>query len=349
MNAPPDTIRRGTDGTPVFSNPGHGLAASLNRGSRPDMPDFAGSAPRTSFLDTPGTVRDADPTKRSRHFLELSPEARLVLAGARTHLDEQSSATLHELLAHPLDWNQVMKLAERHRVRPLLLASLSKIRPEFVPKSVFESLRDFASVNARRSLFLSGELFRVLDLLRAHDIPAAPFKGPALAIQAYGNISLREAGDLDVLVRRCDIVRARKLLLDAGFQPGYPTANPAEVVYLRALRGDREVRYLLDHCEHHLIREPGGINIDLHWALALRQFALPITPDELWTWLSPQSIGGRPVLGFGPEEMLLVLCINGAKDCWRRLDRICDVAELRAASRTSIGPIFSNAPPESAR
>ena len=88
------------------------------------------------------------------------------------------------------------------------------------------------------------------------------------------------------------------------------------------------MRYLLDHSEHHLVHPDGMLNVDLHWALALQQFALPLSQRELWNWLKPQNLGSREVLGFSPEELLLVLCINGTKDCWRRLDRVCDVAEL---------------------
>ena len=64
--------------------------------------------------------------------------------------------------------------------------------------------------------------------------------------------------------------------------------------------------------------------------MALREFALPLKSRELWNWLRPKRLAGRDVLGFGPEELLLVLCINGGNDCWQRLDRNCDIAELLA-------------------
>ena len=149
-----------------------------------------------------------------------------------------------------------------------------------------------------------------------------------LASLAYGSTALREAGDLDVLVRRGDIVRARRLLVQRGFHPVFPTASDVEARYLESLGEREETRYLTGHCEHHLVRPRAMLNVDLHWALALREFWLPVKESEVWSWLKPQVFAGRSVAGFPPEEMLLVLCINGAKDCWERLDRICDVAEL---------------------
>ncbi|HET6252024.1 MAG TPA: nucleotidyltransferase family protein [Tepidisphaeraceae bacterium] len=260
-----------------------------------------------------------------------SPERRLLLACAKTTHTEPSLQRIRDIVAEQLDWEIIAGLARRHRVRPLLLESLSKASAESVPDPFMRPLREFAAANARRSLFLTGELFRILELFRSCTIPAAAFKGPILAADAYGNPALREAGDLDLLVRRRDIVKARQLLIEHGFLPGYPTATPREVEYLASLQGRQQVQFLLAHSEHHLLREPGSVNVDLHWALALRQFALRLNGRQLWTWLRPRAKGGREILTFGPEHMLLVLCINGAKDCWHRLDRICDVAELLAA------------------
>lgn len=231
------------------------------------------------------------------------------------------------------DWKAVLSLAARHRVRPLLYESLAAGKLANVPASVMRELKDFTAANAHRNLLLVGKLLKLLDLLQSHGITAAPFKGPMLASSVYGSTALRESGDLDLLLRRRDIVRARRLLMQYGFQPAFPTADETEAAYLRSLTGRREIRYLTSHCEHHLVHPDGPVNVDLHWALALREFSLPLKEADLWSWLKPRQLNGRTVPGFEAEEMLLVLCINGAKDCWERLDRICDVAQLLRGGR----------------
>src|SRR2546426_10956064 len=70
---------------------------------------------------------------------------------------------------------------------------------------------------ARRNLCLTGDLLSLLELFEARGIPAVPFKGPVLAVQAYGDVALREFRDLDILVTHRDITRARELLLARGF------------------------------------------------------------------------------------------------------------------------------------
>src|SRR6185437_15254052 len=181
--------------------------------------------------------------------------------------------------------------------------------------------------NAGRALQLSHALSNLLDKL-ARQIDVIPFKGPLLAATAYGDVSLREAGDLDLLVKHQDIVRAADLLASLGHQPIFPTSTSREAAFLQSLSGDRRARYLRRHCEHHLVSQPSQINIDLHWAIALREFSLEIDMDGLWWRARTITFQGSPTLAMSPEDELLVLCINGAKDCWSRLDRVCDLAVL---------------------
>jgi len=255
-------------------------------------------------------------------------EVHLLLACARQHNHAHSPSQLQDLLDHPIEWNALTALAARHRVRPLLHEALAAANWRNVPAEVRESLRAFAESNLHRNLFLLRELLQLLEAFRSHAIGAAPFKGPMLAAVAYGGFARREAGDLDVLVRQRDIAAAKALLESLGHAAVFPTATARESAYLRSLTGRRQAAYLSRHSEHHLVRERGTLNIDLHWALTLREFSLGIRPDELWSWLVPVPLAGRTMYSFAPEELLLVLCINGAKDCWGRLDRVCDVAQL---------------------
>jgi hypothetical protein len=48
----------------------------------------------------------------------------------------------------------------------------------------------------------------------------------------------------------------------------------------------------------------------------------------LWERLKPTSLAGKEVLTFSPEDLLLILCVHGAKHLWTNLIWVCDVAEL---------------------
>jgi hypothetical protein len=76
------------------------------------------------------------------------------------------------------------------------------------------------------------------------------------------------------------------------------------------------------------MRAADSLNIDLHSSIALRQFALHLECADMWKNSRTITLAQTPIPTLGLEDLLLVLCINAAKDCWTRLDRICDIAAL---------------------
>ena len=215
-----------------------------------------------------------------------------------------------------MDWNYLLWMARRHGVRPLLFWHLNATVPESVPKAILEQLRDYYSGNSLQNMRLTGELLRLLDVFEAQGILAVPYKGPVLAAFAYGNLGLREFDDIDVLVRKEDVFRAQELLLAAGYRPQYRLTPAQEAAFLRY------------NCEHLFVHGNRGGDVDLHWAIAERHLSFPLDPEGLWGRLDRISLGGSDVYTLSPEDLLLVLCVQGFKDAWERLKYICDVAEV---------------------
>ena len=258
---------------------------------------------------------------------ELPRESRVLRGLLKTCIgqgEQTSAARDHNLGCDPYS---LVALARQNRVAPLLCHALKQSGFSLADDPALQKLQCHYRHNAGRTLQLSHALTNLLDKL-SRQIDVIPFKGPLLAATAYGDVSLREAGDLDLLVKHHDIVRAADLLASLGHRPIFPTSTPREAAFLRSLIGERRARYLRRHCEHHLVSVPSQINVDLHWAIALREFSLEIDTDALWRRARTISFQGCPTLAMSAEDELLVLCINGAKDCWSRLDRVCDLAML---------------------
>jgi hypothetical protein len=246
----------------------------------------------------------------------LSPEAQLLLACARTTVTAEQSATIRALLQSTLRWSQVLAWAEQHKVLPLLSRQLHAIAPAAVPQPVLEQLHSQALGATRHSLFLTGQLLKLLDLLQTHGIPAIPLKGPLLATVAYGNLALRQFDDLDVLVHTCDMLRAKDLLIAQGFEPLVQLTERQAASYLRS-------QYV-----YPFISVDGSTIVELHHDIRPRYFAFQLDPEQLWERLAPLTVGGREVLNLATEDLLLMLCVHGANHCWERLAWICDLAEL---------------------
>ena len=146
-------------------------------------------------------------------------EIDLLLSCVRIRLEPDTSGRIRSLVQKEIDWDCLVQAAIRHRVMPLLYRSLKNTCPEAVPNAYLEQLRDSFLANAARNVFLTNKLFEILSLLKANNILALPFKGPVLAESVFGNLSLRQFVDLDVLVYKRDALRARDLLMSKGYRP----------------------------------------------------------------------------------------------------------------------------------
>jgi hypothetical protein len=237
---------------------------------------------------------------------KTSLEIELLLCCARAHIDRQGFDRIRNLAHTQIDWVYVVSFATRHAMLPLLYRGLSAACPEAVPQAILNHLRDHFYANALRMLRLTTELIQLLKAFAAAGIQAVPFKGPALAVSAYGSLALRHSGDLDILVDRRDVTNAKTVLTSHGY-------------------GERDYG---DDCEQHFVREGGLFNVDLHWVIP-RYWNFPLDPPRSW-WLrrEPISVAGTTVLQLAPEESLLILCVNSIRDIEEtRLFNLCDVAE----------------------
>lgn len=264
---------------------------------------------------------------------DTRPEVELLLYCVRTCMDSETAERITNLLDKDIDWDYLIQIALWHRVMPLLYWNLKATCPEAVPKAILTQLRYYFHANAQHNLFLTGELLKLLNLLETHGISAIPFKGPVLTASTYGNLSLRQFSDLDILVHERDVRKTKNLLISQGYQLNLtdstnPNPNPQEQTYLQSMTDAQEAVYLQHHWEYHLGRDDDGVNIDLHWGILPKHFSFRLDMECLWERLEQVSLTDMTVLNFSPEDLLLLLCMHGTKDCWNQLVRICDIAEL---------------------
>jgi hypothetical protein len=247
---------------------------------------------------------------------ERSPEAELLLCCARTSLDAQHLERARTLLGGVIQWDELLRMAWLHRVLPLLYWHLWQIGRDTVPEPVLDKLRTVFSRNAGRNLRLMREVHEILGLLAANHISAIPYKGPVLAQQIYGNLALREIGDLDIMVRKEDFAGAQALLRRRGYQPQEQLTAAQERIMLRS------------DCNQVLVHQQTGEILELHWAITGPRFTSPVDLDELWVRVEHKTVGRTRVLALSPEDLLLVLCYHGSRHMWERLEWITGVAEL---------------------
>jgi hypothetical protein len=242
----------------------------------------------------------------------FSNEFRAVLACCR--IDDAAPKSGQELLEGQLDWQRVLSLADFHGVTPQLHRSLNIRRRGTVPSEVRAELEARFKANAWKSLRLTGELFRVLDCLRSVGILAVPYKGPALAELLYGDVAMREYSDLDVLVHAADFARTKEALPLIGFTPSMELPPAQECAYVAT-----GYEYTFDGTATKNM-------LEVQWNFVPRFFAVDFAMEKILSRCGSVSMSGRTFPSLRVEDLLLALCVHGAKHLWKRVCWVRDIA-----------------------
>jgi hypothetical protein len=242
----------------------------------------------------------------------VRPELSLLLQCTAGDDVAAGAEALRRLAREVDDWQSFFELASRHALVPLVAQELALAAPDVVPPATVAELRASSQQGVMRSLQLSGELVAAVSALTAFGADPMPFKGPTLAVLVYGSLSLRQYEDLDILVRREEVERARKALLSLG----YSTVNAYNESQRASIR-------LSGHHEQ-FMHAATGATIELHWSLNNRSLTHDSFEHHWWNNRQSVAIGGVEMRTLGVEQMLLYLCMHGGKHSWARLSWLCD-------------------------
>ena len=245
-------------------------------------------------------------------------EHELLLCCARTSAAGDVVARVPELAAAQIDWEYLFLLARRHAVVPLVYLQLERHAADLVPHEHLRQFKQNYLENSARNTVLAAEMGRLIGLLDDAGIETITYKGPALAVFAYDNLALRRFVDLDLIVKKSDVLQAREILLAEGYTPAKSLSRNQQELLLRT---QHNMQFSRD--SHRLI-------VELHWEIAPHLFASAVSPNKLWQNLTTIDLNGTPVKTLSCDDLLFSLCVHGSRHLWERLSWICDVAELLA-------------------
>jgi hypothetical protein len=239
-------------------------------------------------------------------------EKEVVAALSRLPVEPPALERVARLIGQGIDWNAVIDQAARWEVEPAVFGNLRGHFAQAVPEENLVAITE--RERAARAFALSRTL-QVVDVSRAFvkaKIPAIVLKGPALAIQAYGDCSRRTFVDVDLLVPKNDLSRAKKLIIERGYTPKF-----GEQMADRLVAG-----------QHALEFSGPGPNVEVHWSLLSRHLRFDLDPDELWRDACKVECAGTEIDALAPHHLFIYLCAHGAKHEWMKFRWVCDVAQL---------------------
>ena len=243
-----------------------------------------------------------------------TPEVETLLLCTRPARSADDIATIRSLVSD-LNWDLFYKTARRHSLLPLAYQCLNETAGAIVPADELQKLRLAHEQNAARNLILTNELVQIIQALDENGVQSIAYKGPALAVLAYGDTALRRFLDLDLMVRRENVQQAAEVLATRGYHPAKNLTSDQQALLLQT---QHNLQFVSD----------SRVVVELHWQVSSQLFASSVTAEELWNNLETIGLNGFPVKSFSTEDLLFSLCVHGSRHLWERLAWIADVAHL---------------------
>ena len=135
------------------------------------------------------------------------PEWSLLLAACSDRPAEEKATRIRGLLDSEIRWKALLSLADQHALQPLLAQALLSLGDQ-IPADALADLKQGYQANLHKTLLLSREFVRIVDCLSRAGIEFLPYKGITLAETIYGDIALRQSGDIDLLIHADDLKHA---------------------------------------------------------------------------------------------------------------------------------------------
>ena len=233
-------------------------------------------------------------------------------------MNREPSPYLREILAVP----ELLPCLDKNGVAGVFFQALQKSgREDLAPRDVYDALQERFRLQIARNMAGAAAATEVFHLLRRADVPFLVLKGLALAENVYPHFAMRTTSDLDILIRREDLLRADDALVPAGYHaqdstPRRALLNPPG--YLASL-------------EYH---RPGSVfsYLHLHWHLVNTStpaigFIKNIDMERIWEKSRTGIVAGVEVLLLSPEHLVIYLCEHGLRvgHSFDRLSLICDL------------------------
>lgn len=253
-------------------------------------------------------------------------ENKLLHCIARRDLGDDRRVELRRLVRQEIDFDYVFATAQTHGLLPLIQKHLTTAASDLLPGQFLSRLKRETVANSQNMLHLVGRQLNLCKLFEENGVPIAILKGALLSQMAYGEIALRAAGDIDVLIGPRDFAQARQLLESLGYEMT-PKLTPAQLN-----------SHLNHHCELQFMRDDWFTIVDLHWALAPKSFVFKLETDEVMSRLQSVEIAGAKIKTLATEDLILYLSMHGAKHLWRGLEWISSLGELIRAAGSIAWP-----------
>lgn len=241
----------------------------------------------------------------------FAPELNLLISACRAAYGGRAVAPED---GATVDWGQLAKLAQRHRVEALCWQGLDELR-RHVPSQLADNFSEATRSTIAQGMRAAAESRRLHEAFNRAGIDLLFVKGVTLGALAYPNPFLKMGMDIDLLIAPDQLRNACVTLRSSGYQPVIPNAGDDDRIQRWHARSKESVW----RC--------GDIQIDLHTRLADQPAmisAIDMSSPRQTVTVAP----GIDLPTLARDELFAYLCVHGASSAWFRLKWSCDLAAL---------------------
>jgi hypothetical protein len=239
----------------------------------------------------------------------LIKELELLLWLCRSELDVATTQRIQARCHESINWSYLVDTAIRNRVFPLVYTNLRAIAATAIPAPLLQTLKRWSEHSVLRNLTLAKSLLEIQATMVAHSLTVVPFKGPVLAHMIYHQPAYRSYLDLDFLVSPTEFEAAGLVFQEMGLRVNQ--RNDASY-YRQAQFASPQL----------------SLVVDLHYALTPIDCYVNLPTGSMLERLIKIPFQQIKMLSLCPEDLFMVLCVDGAKCYWRSLLRLVDLAEF---------------------
>ena len=220
-----------------------------------------------------------------------------------------------------LDWNLLLHLAGLHRIKSLVHQGVMKWQDKhLVPSVVLDQLSKIHRHRSYTNLDHAKEMIQLIGLFAERGVEVIPYKGVILGQEAYGNVSLRDMSDIDLLMELSDFEVIKDVILKRDYVPSKHVPKEFEATFFK-----QNFEYNFD------LYENGNrkYHVEPHWKIGFRRWQTGLNFKDVLPLTEKRPFFGTSVNMLTPEGLLLTTCLHhGGEDRWNSLKYLCDVAAI---------------------
>lgn len=237
---------------------------------------------------------------------------------AREWLSRKETGTT---LSPPVDWKLFLERAHQEGVAPILHWQITKhALKEEIPDKIRGILAEDYLRQLKANLTIIGELRKILGSFRQAGLSCILLKGMDLAERIYPSLAMRGMSDVDLLIKKEDLVTVDGLMSAEGYQSIDSSAaeslkNP--IGYLASLDYRKEHSSLNLHLHWHTINSSVPAQAVVEW----------LDVNRLWEKAVPVEVADSQALALCPEHSIIYLCEHALRvgHSFDRLILVCDI------------------------